>query len=149
MTVQQWKDFQRLVHKELKPDFFCPLCGEVTEKRPADREDVACQCGASWRAQSCMLAILEGLGYPPNIDPREIQTDFSRLGLGISDDFLLARRISNLFSYTNSFYHRFPILDVMNPPDSATNFFEFVSCSDVLEHTPLRHQARWPGYLGL
>jgi SAM-dependent methyltransferase len=83
-----------------------------------------------------MMAILEGLGYPNGVDPLSIKTDLSRLGLGISDDWRLARRISQVFYYTNSFYHRFPVLDVMNPPEEAFDFFEFVSCSDVLEHTP-------------
>ena len=117
--------------------FLCPICCEVPGVVPDHREDLACNsCGATWRAQACMMAILEGLGYPLDVNPKSMNIDLSRIGLGISDDWRLARRINQIFYYTNSFYHRFPVLDVMNPPQEASNFFEFISCSDVLEHTP-------------
>jgi hypothetical protein len=116
--------------------FECPICCETSEKEPTHREDKACQCGATWRAQAGVLAILEGLGYSDEISHRDMKPDLSRVGLGISDDSMLARRLSQIFDYTNSYYHRFPVLDIMSPPEPSNEFFEFVSCSDVLEHTP-------------
>ena len=133
--VAQRREVLRLVDQKLNNAFYCPLCGEITQKRPVHREDSACQCGASWRAQACMLSILEGLRISPSLKPVEIKSDLSTLGVGISDDFLLSKRLSNLFFYTNSFYHCFPILDVVNPPESTINYFDFISCSDVLDQT--------------
>ncbi len=131
--VQQKMEVRRLSQERLGSKFYCPICGEVAQKLPANREDSACQCGASWRVQAGMLAILEGLGYFEDVKPGDIESDLSRIGLGISDNWMLARRISNVFSYTNSFYYQFPIVDLLNPPASAIGFFDFVSCSDVLQ----------------
>lgn len=133
--TQQKRDTQVLAKEKLLTKFHCPICGEISQVTPTDREDTACQCGASWRVQACMLAVLEGLGYPSNVQPKDIESDLSRIGLGITDNWMLARRISNIFSYTNSFHHRFPTLDLLNPPAPALEFFEFVSCSDVLQCT--------------
>jgi ubiquinone/menaquinone biosynthesis C-methylase UbiE len=60
--------------------------------------------------------------------------DWSRIGLGISDDVEVASRLSTKFSYTNTFFDSFPHLDIRDIPTIAKNSFEFVSCSDVLEH---------------
>lgn len=83
-----------------------------------------------------MVATLEGLGYPREIMPYDLRADWSRIGVGISDDFLLAQRLSQLFFYTNSFYHQFPLIDITDPPPETHGHFEFVVCSDVLEHVP-------------
>lgn len=117
--------------------FFCPLCTRLSARIPLHREDVACEtCGATWRAQACMLTVMEGLGYPHDVMAYDLRSDWSRIGLGISDDFLLARRLSQLFFYTNSFYHQFPRVDITNPPAETLGRFEFIVCSDVLEHVP-------------
>jgi hypothetical protein len=83
-----------------------------------------------------MRGVLLGLGYPEDISINEVTTDLSRLGLGIGDDWKLAKTLSQKFAYTNSFLHKFPIVDLLAPPDSCIANFEFISCSDVLEHTP-------------
>ena len=67
---------------------------------------------------------------------RFIDTDLSRVGLGISDDWRLERALSPLFAYTNSFLHQFPVVDICSPPKETLEKFEFISCSDVLEHIP-------------
>jgi len=58
------------------------------------------------------------------------------MGLGISDDWRLARALLPLFAYTNSYLHQFPVVDICSPPKETLEKFEFISCSDVLEHTP-------------
>ena len=83
-----------------------------------------------------MHGVLLGLGYTENVNVNEINTDLSRTGLGIGDDWKLARMLSQKFAYTNSFLNRFPIVDLLNPPNSCFEYFEFITCSDVLEHTP-------------
>jgi ubiquinone/menaquinone biosynthesis C-methylase UbiE len=63
-----------------------------------------------------------------------VNSDWSRIGLGISDDVIVASRLSTKFSYANSFFDGFPHLDIRDIPPIAKNLFEFVSCSDILEH---------------
>ena len=115
----------------------CSICGRILLTKPVSSEVVCCRfCGSTWRAQAICRAILCGLGYPEDANIRFIENDMSRVGLGISDDWRLARALSPLFAYTNSFLHQFPVVDVCSPPQEAIGQFEFISCSDVLEHTP-------------
>lgn len=115
----------------------CSICGRILLTKPVSSEVVCCQfCGSTWRAQAICRAILCGLGYPEDANIRFINNDLSRVGIGISDDWRLARALSPLFAYTNSFLHQFPVVDICLPPPETIGKFEFISCSDVLEHTP-------------
>jgi len=115
----------------------CAICGASPKSKPISTEEVGCEsCGSTWRAQQICRAVLAGLGYPDQINILTINSDMSRVGLGISDDWRLARALSPLFAYTNSFLHQFPVVDICSPPQEAIGKFEFISCSDVLEHTP-------------
>jgi SAM-dependent methyltransferase len=79
------------------------------------------------------LSIITSLGYEPK-RLAEIHPDWSRVGLGISDDVELSSRLSKKFFYSNTFFDAFPNLDIRKIPSIAQAAFEFVSCSDVLEH---------------
>lgn len=114
----------------------CLLCTTGFCSEVLNTEEKYCEsCNATWRAQAVMRGVLTGLGYPENVDINEISTDLSRIGLGIGDDWKLARMLSQKFAYTNSFLNKFPILDLLHPPSSCIEYFEFITCSDVLEHT--------------
>lgn len=115
----------------------CAFCGKAFKHTPASSEDVVCQtCNCTYRAHEVCLAILRGLGYSQNFVMQTISPDLSRVGLGISDDWRLARELGFLFTYTNSYLHQFPTVDLCSPPQDCLEYFEFISCSDVLEHTP-------------
>jgi len=79
------------------------------------------------------LSIITSLGYEPKC-LGEIHPDWSRVGIGISDDVELSSRLSSKFFYSNTFFDAFPYLDIRKIPNIAYKAFEFVSCSDVLEH---------------
>ncbi len=99
-----------------------------------ERESVLCRgCSSTWRARAMALAIITSLGYQPK-RLKEIHPDWSRVGLGISDDVELSSRLSTKFLYSNTFFDAFPNLDIRVIPKIAYSSFEFVSCSDVLEH---------------
>ena len=115
----------------------CAICGAAHKSKPVSTEEIGCElCGSTLRAQAVCRAILCGLGYPEDENIQIIDSDMSRIGLGISDDWRLARALSPLFAYTNSFLHQFPLVDICSPPKETLEKFEFISCSDVLEHTP-------------
>jgi SAM-dependent methyltransferase len=113
----------------------CVLCSSRNVgSAKLDRESSLCRgCSSTWRARAITLTIITGLGYDPTRLNR-LSPDWSRIGLGISDDVEVASRLSMKFSYTNTFFDGFPHLDIRNIPLIAKNSFEFVSCSDVLEH---------------
>jgi hypothetical protein len=116
---------------------YCSICGYRSMAKPNYIEDVACKiCKCTCRAQIICRSVLTGLGYPTDSNIQRIEKDLSRVGLGISDDSMIAGALSPLFTYTNSYLHRFPIVDLCSPPPESIGYFEFISCSDVLEHTP-------------
>ena len=99
-----------------------------------ERESSLCRvCKSTWRARAITLTIIVGLGLRPTV-LKKLNSDWSRIGIGISDDVQVASRLSAKFSYSNTFFDGFPNLDIRNIPPIAKNSFEFVSCSDVLEH---------------
>jgi SAM-dependent methyltransferase len=57
-------------------------------------------------------------------------------GLGISDSDTYSDRLESRFSYTNTFYHRAPRFDLLQPDEKEFGKYDFVVCSDVLEHVP-------------
>ena len=57
-------------------------------------------------------------------------------GLGISDSDIYSNRLASVFSYTNTFYHREPFFDLTKPDEAEFGRYDFVICSDVLEHIP-------------
>ena len=80
-----------------------------------------------------MLAIQLGLTHQPQV-ATAIVPDWSRNGIGISDDVNLSSRLGLFSFYSNTFFDTFPHLDLLDVPTELHNSFEFVSCSDVLEH---------------
>lgn len=57
-------------------------------------------------------------------------------GLGMSDSDIYASRLETRFNYTNTFYHREPQFDLSRPDEKEFGQYDFVICSDVLEHVP-------------
>lgn len=113
----------------------CLLCSTRNYgKAKFDRESALCRgCSSTWRARAMALSIITSLGYEPK-RLEDIHPDWSRVGLGISDDVELSSRLSTKFFYANTFFDTFPNLDIRKIPNIACGAFEFVSCSDVLEH---------------
>jgi SAM-dependent methyltransferase len=57
-------------------------------------------------------------------------------GLGISDSDTYCGRLAERFSYVNTFHHAEPALDLCRPDEREFGRYDFVICSDVLEHVP-------------
>lgn len=58
----------------------------------------------------------------------------SLAGLGTSDPAQYADRLAQRFDYRNTFYHREPRFDIVNPPEHEWGKYDFVVSSEVLEH---------------
>lgn len=55
-------------------------------------------------------------------------------GLGLSDWHEYAWRLEAKFSYTNTFFHQTPFLDITRPPPDWKGQYDFLISSDVFEH---------------
>jgi SAM-dependent methyltransferase len=113
----------------------CVLCSTRNYGRSIyDKEAALCRgCNSTWRARAVTLALITALGHNP-MELNKISSDWSRVGLGISDDVYVSSRIQSTFFYSNTFYDSFPYLDIRQVPPIAKSRFEFVTCSDVMEH---------------
>ena len=66
----------------------------------------------------------------------ELSPDHRRHGLGISDNPEMARFFRRCFDYSNSQLDVAPFIDLLDPPSATAGLYDFVICSDVLEHVP-------------
>jgi SAM-dependent methyltransferase len=57
-------------------------------------------------------------------------------GLGLTDSDVYAGRLETRFSYINTFYHHEPRFDLLEPDEREFGKYDFVICSEVLEHVP-------------
>lgn len=122
-------------------DFTCNVCGQQNFGRPLievqNREFQSCvYCRSSLRMRSVMYALsmeLYGRALPvPDFPP-----DRSVFGLGMSDWEGYANKLAELFSYTNTFYHAEPHLDITDIPNELVHTQRFLISSDVFEHIPV------------
>jgi SAM-dependent methyltransferase len=118
--------------------FLCNICGapNTSADDAGDRERVTCsRCGSSIRYRSIVLALaraLFGLDLPlPGFPILK-----SVRGLGLSDSTVYSAGLERHFTYTNTFYDRDPCFDLARPDEKEFGNYDFVICSDVLEHVP-------------
>jgi SAM-dependent methyltransferase len=65
-------------------------------------------------------------------------------GAGMSDQPTFAHALGRRMTYTNTFYHQEPRLDV-RAPGGHSGRYDLVVCSEVLEHVPPPLEAAWSG----
>jgi SAM-dependent methyltransferase len=99
-----------------------------------DRERPSCdRCHSTVRMRAVIHTLsmeLFGKSLPLPEFPR--RNDLR--GLGISDWSGYADTLARKLDYSNTFYHREPFLDLKDVPGAYTGKFDFIICSDVLEH---------------
>jgi SAM-dependent methyltransferase len=101
------------------------------------REHLTCVgCQGSARFRGIVHAIQrELLGDPLGAVFRSAAERKDITGIGISDPHIYSFDLDRIFHYTNTFYHREPLLDIIKA-ESVESYdpVDFVVCSDVLEH---------------
>ena len=119
--------------------FVCNICGARTSAkltRILDRESSTCSnCGSKIRFRALIAALQQrrfNLIEPLSQSPK--RKDLK--GLGMSDDETYSTLLEEKFSYTNTFFHTEPCLDISNPSPDYLGRFDFVICADVMEHVP-------------
>lgn len=118
--------------------FVCNLCA-TTNRVPPDqlaRETPSCaQCGSTVRFRAiAWLVVRELLGIDEVLPRIPLRRDL--VGLGLSDVTPYAKPLAERFTYTNTFYHANPRLDIVSIPEELAGRQDFVIASDVFEHVP-------------
>ena len=128
----------RLLRRSIR--FQCNICGsinETTEVAAFDRESASCvSCGSNLRYRA-IIDILSKHLYGKSTVLVDFPTDKSIIGLGVSDWLGYANALGAKLSYTNTYYHTEPRLDITDIPSSEYEKYDFVIVSDVLEHIDL------------
>ena len=119
-----------------KSGFRCNICNGFTaaEIQADDLEGGKCsQCGSTMRLRSIILLLSRAL-FNLEIPLTEFPVLKSIAGMGMSDPELYAEPLSRCFSYTNTYYHQPPKLDITQPPATESGKYDFIISSEVLEH---------------
>jgi hypothetical protein len=120
--------------------FTCNVCGHGNQGVPLplvqNREAQSCaQCRSSLRMRSLVHLLSTELFGEPRMLP-DFPVDKSIAGLGMSDWDGYAIGLAHKLSYTNTYYHMEPRLDIANVPAKSLGRNRFVISSDVFEHIP-------------
>jgi SAM-dependent methyltransferase len=116
--------------------FTCNICGAANESAVDinDRERASCAvCRSSLRVRSVILALSRAL-FGMDLSLSDFPTLKTVRGLGISDSDTYAGGLQTRFDYKNTFYHRSPMFDLSKPDETEFGKYDFVLCSEVLEH---------------
>ena len=102
-----------------------------------NRESPSCaHCGSSLRMRS-LMRILSSELFGTSLPLAQFPLDKSLHGIGLSDWDGYATLLEQRLSYTNTFFHRAPRLDITDIRPSWIGRFHFVIASDVFEHIPV------------
>jgi SAM-dependent methyltransferase len=116
--------------------FLCNICGRQC-KAPVSaisRENPSCYgCGSTMRYRSVINALSIALWAKP-LALTHYPSEKMRRGIGMTDSDTYAVPLSERLGYTNSYYHREPRLDILNPDPALHESVDFILSSDVLEH---------------
>jgi SAM-dependent methyltransferase len=118
--------------------FECNICGErcLVAKDQLQREVASCKaCGSTPRVRAIIRALsLELFGQ--NLVLSDFPVRRGITGFGMTDWEGYAARLAKKFTYTNTYYHREPKLDISNSeiPDNLVQSSDFIISSEVFEH---------------
>ena len=118
-------------------DFVCNVCGaEVTDcpLDAIDRELPSCpSCGSTVRFRSIVHLLSLAL-FNRSMPLVEFPRDRSIVGLGLSDWAGYAGPLSKKFSYSNTYFHAPPYLDIAQSVDDRASTCDFLISTEVFEH---------------
>jgi SAM-dependent methyltransferase len=123
--------------------FQCNICGTPCEQPVAalNREISSCmKCGSTVRMRGMVYALSmalfgRGLALPDFPEDKDI------IGKGTSDWDGYAVPLAEKFAYTNTYYHKAPLLDITNIAETDAGSLDFLLSTDVFEHVapPVSH----------
>lgn len=118
-----------------KVRFRCNICGHRCEvqKSALTRDHPTCQCGSTVRLRA-IIHLLSIEFFGESIALPDFPTHRQIVGLDMSGAATYAKLLAKKFAYTNTFLHKSPKLDIMNPDSRWFGQCDFVISSEVFEH---------------
>lgn len=116
--------------------FTCNICGSscIEQASRLSREEISCMaCGSTVRMRGIIHALSIGLFGKP-IKLPDFELNKSIVGCGMSDWEKYAIPLSKKLSYTNTYYHKDPKLDITNVSNEYFESLDFLISTDVFEH---------------
>lgn len=117
--------------------FLCNVCGsrQISVTGRFQREGGSClACGSSMRNRAVVEALSRVL-WDASLPLPEFPEHKDCRGIGLSDWEGFALRLSDRLDYENTFYHQHPKVDICEPPADMLGTLDFVTSSNVFEHT--------------
>jgi SAM-dependent methyltransferase len=117
--------------------FQCNVCGAQCTFSIALtrlREEPSCtQCGSNLRFRTLIHGLSVALfGRAVVLSEFPLRADLR--GIGLSDADLYAQPLGQRLSYTNTYFHTAPLLDIANIGTTEFSGLDFIIASDVFEH---------------
>jgi len=116
--------------------FQCNVCSGANTKSydQLDREKPSCDhCDSNVRFRWIVHGVSETLlGSSLPLKRFPVRKDLH--GIGLSDWDGYAVPLARCFSYTNTFFHTEPLLDISNVPADRHDLYDFIIATEVLEH---------------
>lgn len=121
-------------------NYTCNICGKINTAIPVElasnREAQSCiHCRSSLRMRSIIDALSLRL-FNESLALPDFPEDPSIAGIGMSDWEGYSVLLSQKLSYTNTYYHKEPRLDIINIDPESEGKYDFIISSDVFEHIP-------------
>ena len=119
-------------------NFLCNICGSENVVPPArlEREARSCSgCGSSVRLRA-VIHVLSTELFGRSLPLLEFPQRKDLVGAGMTDPDGYAMGLARTFSYTNTYYHQEPRLDITAPGVPWEGSLDFLICSEVFEHVP-------------
>jgi len=117
-------------------NFECNICSEQNQLGAHEftREGGFCtNCNSNVRLRSIIhLLSISIFGESLSLPNFPIRRDL--LGIGMSDWEVYATVLKEKFSYSNTYYHKDPKLDITKVPLEKSSLYDFIISSDVFEH---------------
>lgn len=117
-------------------DFVCNICG-TSCSAPLSAllgDGPSCwRCGSSGRFRAVIHGLSRGLWGEDRSLP-DFPTEKRIAGIGMTDWIGYACRLERKLSYTNTFYHKEPRIDVTDGASMPREKYDFILSSDVMEH---------------
>ena len=118
--------------------FMCNICSSIctVNMRDIHREVVSCfSCHSTVRNRSVVHMVSMNLfGRSMPIAEFPVREDI--VGIGMSDFEPMTQRFAQKMSFTNTYYHQEPRLDITDIDPSMEHRLDFMISSEVFEHVP-------------
>lgn len=118
-------------------EYICNLCGTQNQVEAGTNEKVpgpiCSKCHSATRFRKCAYLISKHVfGGTGRLDQ---DADSDLKGIGLSDAHPVENCMKRFSNYENTYYHKEPMVDIMQPP-AEPGIYDYLISSDVFEHTP-------------